>query len=317
MGGPSIDKSCSLAWITLALFAGKAESQTATPIQSDASQSYLFSTKVELVVLNATVRDKKGWLVSDLTQSDFELSEDGVPQNIRLFQHEDIPVAVALVVDHSGSMAPKLAEVIAAARTFVASSRSDDDMFVVNFNENVTLELSAGRSHANRRDQLALAIASRPTQGRTALYDAVIKASAELQTASQKKKVLIVISDGGDNASSHTLADVLSVVGRSNALVYTIGVFDEDDLDRNPAALRRLAHISGGEAFLPQQLSEIVSICEHIARDIRNQYTVGYVSSNPAQPGTYHSIRLVARAAGKGKLAVRTRAGYIAGETTK
>jgi len=312
-----MDSRCNLALLTVVFFVGNAGSQTAPSKEADTAKPYLFSTRVELVVLNATVRDKKGWLVSDLTQSDFELYEDGVPQTIRLFQHEDIPVAVGLVVDHSGSMAPKLAEVITAARTFVASSRSDDDMFVVNFNENATLELSEANRHANRPDQLALAISSRPTQGQTALYDAVIKASAQLQTASQKKKVLIVISDGGDNASSHSLAEVLTVVEQSNALVYTVGVFDEDDVDRNPAVLRRLAHVSGGEAFFPPQLSEVVSICERIARDIRNQYTVGYVSTNPAQSGVYRSIRLVARAAGRGKLAVRTRSGYLAGEPAK
>jgi VWFA-related protein len=308
---------CSLALLAVAGFVGNTGFQTAPSIETESSKPYLFSTHVEFVVLSATVLDKKGWLVSDLTQSDFELYEDGSPQTIRLFRHEDIPVAVGLVVDHSGSMRPKLSDVIAAARTFVAASRSDDDMFVVNFNEHVTLELSAATGSANRSDQLALAIASRPTQGRTALYDAVIKASTELQTVGPKKKVLIVIGDGGDNASSHSLAEALTVVERSNALAYTIGVFDKEDPDSNPAVLRRLAHATGGEAFFPTQPIDVVSICEHIASDIRNQYTIGYVSSNSARPGVYRSIRLVAHAAGKGKLVVRTRAGYIAGEAAK
>ena len=308
---------CSLALFAVALFAGNAPSQTAPSTEADASKSYLFSAKVDLVVLNATVRDAKGWFVADLTQPDFKLYEDAVPQTIKLFRHDDVPVTVGLVVDHSGSMRPKLPNVIAAARTFAGSSRPDDDMFVVNFNEKATLELSRANDRANRPEQLAVAISSRPTLGQTALYDAVVAGLQRLQTGSREKRVLIVISDGGDNASKHTLAEVLTLVEQSTALVYTIGVFDEDDPDRNPGVLRRLAHITGGEAFFPRELHDVVSICERIARDIRNQYTVGYVSTNIEQPGVYRSIRLVARAAGKGKLAVRTRAGYIARESAK
>src|SRR5205823_6794325 len=125
-------------------------------------------------------------------------------------------------------------------------------------------------------------------------------------------KALIVISDGGDNASAHKLAEVLKMAEQSSALVYTIGIFDEENRDRNPKVLRRLARATGGEAFFPGQLHEVVAICERIARDIRNQYTLGYVSSNAAQPGAYRAIRVVARATGKGKLLVRTRSGYIA-----
>jgi VWFA-related protein len=307
---------CSLALLGVGLFAGNAPSQTAPSVGTDASTPYLFSTNVELVVLNAAVRDSKRWFVADLTQSDFQLYEDSVPQTIKLFRHEDIPVTVGLVVDHSGSMSRKLPNVIAAARTFAESSRPDDDMFVVNFNERASLELSGAKGRSNP-EELAEAISSRPTLGQTALYDAILVALQRLQTGSREKKALIVISDGGDNASKHTLAEALTLVEQSTALVYTVGVFDEDDPDKNPAVLRRLAHITGGEAFFPKELDDVVAICERIARDIRNQYTIGYVSSNVEQPGAYRSIRLVARAVGKGKLAVRTRSGYIAGESAK
>jgi VWFA-related protein len=262
-------------------------------------------------MLNIAVRNRKGWFVPGLSEANFTIFEDGLPQTIRLFRHEDIPVVVGLIVDHSGSMSPKLAEVIAAARTFVAASRSDDDMFVVNFNETVTLE------PFDRPSQLAQAISSRPTLGKTALYDAVIKGLTQLQIGTRQKRVLIVISDGGDNASRHTLSEVLKAVEESNVLVYTIGVFDEDDTDKNKDVLRRLAHVSGAEAFFPQQLSEVVSICERIARDIRNQYIVGYTSTNVAKPGVYRSIRLSVHAGGQGRLEARTRSGYIAGESSK
>jgi VWFA-related protein len=266
------------------------------------------SVNVDLVVLHTTVSDRKGRVVSDLREQDFKIYEDGVRQPIRLFRHEDIPVTVGLVIDHSGSMRRKLADVIAAARTFVQSSNPEDQMFVVNFNEHVTLGLPDAIRLTNRPDELARAISNTPPTGQTALYDGIVKAREQLQAGSRDKKVLIVISDGGDNASTHTLTDVLKMAKQSSALVYTIGIFDEEDPDRNPGVLRRLARATGGEAYFPAKLGEVVEICERIARDIRHQYTIGYVSNSAAPPGSYRSIRVIA-----GKLSVRARDGYIAG----
>lgn len=281
--------------------------------QAQDPQTYQLSVNVDLVVLNATVRDQKGRVASDLRQQDFEVLEDGVRQSIQLFRHEDIPVSIGLVIDHSGSMRPKLASVVAAARTFIQSSSPDDQMFVVNFNENVTRGLPAAIPFSNRPDELASAISSTPATGKTALYDAVWKAREWLVGGSRDKKVLIVISDGGDNASAHTLADVLQAGNKSNIQVFTIGIFDPDDPDRNPAALRQLALATGGEAFVPGELSEVVSVCESIAKDIRTQYTLGYLSSAAAQSSGYHSIKVVARGTGKTRLSVRTRSGYSGG----
>src|SRR5947209_9166656 len=197
----------------------------ALPARAEAQdpQTYQLSVNVDLVVLNATVRDQKGRVASDLRQQDFEVFEDGVRQSIRIFRHEDIPVTVGLVIDHSGSMRPKLASVTAAARTFIQSSSPDDQMFVVNFNEKVTRGLPTAIPFTNRPDELASAISSTPATGKTAIYDAVWKAREWLAGGSRDKKVLIVISDGGDNASAHTLADVLHAGNKSNMQVYTIG----------------------------------------------------------------------------------------------
>jgi Ca-activated chloride channel homolog len=278
-------------------------------------QPFQISVDVNLVVLHPTVRDSKGRFASDLREQDFEIYEDGVRQAIRLFQHEDLPVTVGLVVDHSGSMRRKLPEVTAAARTFVRSSHPEDQMFVVNFNEHVALGLPQTIRFTNRADELADAISNAPANGRTALYDAVVEAEEQLRAGSREKKALIVISDGGDDASAHTLTDALKVTERSSALVYTVGIFDDDDPDRNPKVLKRLAEATGGEALFPAQLDDVVAACERIARDIRHQYTLGYVSSNAAQAGGYRAIRVVAHGTEKGKLVVRTRAGYIAGES--
>ena len=273
---------------------------------------FKISVNVNLVVLTATVRDRKGEPVANLEEQDFAVFEGGVRQTVRLFRHEDIPVTVGLVVDHSGSMKPKLSEVTAAARTFVQSSNPQDRMFVINFNEKVTLGLPSAIAWSNQPEDLEHAISNTPARGMTALYDAVTAALLRAETVGHDKKVLVVISDGGDNASGHTRDTVLNLAGHSSALIYAIGIFDEDDPDRNPEVLRKLAHATGGEAFFPGKLEEVISICARIARDIRQQYTLGYVSAETAPPGAWRSIRVTAGTPADGKLVVRTRSGYIA-----
>lgn len=283
--------------------AGGVRSQTPPSV---ADQAFRISVHVNLVILNATVRDARGGFVSDLRESDFEIYEDGVRQSIRLFRKEDVPVTVGLVIDHSASMRPKLAEVVTAARTFALSSSAEDQMFAVNFNERVSAGL-----FTNLPDDLVRAIYGTRAEGRTALYDATVQALDRLQAGRPEKKALIVISDGGDNASRHSLAELLKTAEQSSALVYTVGIFDDDDPDRNPGVLKRLAQVTGGEAFFPGQRNDVAAVCERIARDIRNQYTLGFVSSNEEQTGAFRSLRAVARM-GKRKLSVRTRSGYIA-----
>ncbi|MEX2302041.1 MAG: VWA domain-containing protein [Bryobacterales bacterium] len=278
-------------------------------------EPFRIAVDVDLVVLHPVVRDRKGRFISDLGEQDFEIYEDGVRQSIRLFQYEDTPVTIGLVVDHSRSMLPKLAQVTAAARTFVQSSNPNDQMFVVNFNEKVSLGLPGAVPFTNSSTKLEYAIANAPAAGMTALYDAVVKAinQFQLQLGAPNKKALLIISDGGDNASKHGLPEVLKLAEQSSAILYTIGLFDDADPDRNPKVLRRLARQTGGEAFFPAELSDVVAVCESIAHDIRNQYTIGYVSTNVTPKGTYRKVRVVARAADHGKLHARARAGYIAG----
>jgi Ca-activated chloride channel family protein len=268
---------------------------------------------VNLVVLHATVTDSKGRIVSDLTQQDFQVYEDGVQQQIKLFAHEDLPVVAGLVVDHSGSMKRKLAEVSTAARTFVQASNPRDRMFVVNFNEHVQLGLSPTHPFSSDPVELEQAISQAPATGMTALYDAIVKALEMLKEGGPDKKVLLVISDGGDNASTHTLTETLRLAEQSDAIVYTVGIFDQYDPDRNPKVLRRLAEVTGGLAFFPTRLEEVSAICSRIAHDIRSQYTIGYTPSNPGRPGEYRTIRVVATAPNRGKLIVRTRTGYRVG----
>ncbi len=312
LGQRSVAKTIVLPALLLAVLAVCAGYQVAPPGQDRDSESVRISVDVALVVLHATVTDREGGFVSDLGEQNFEVYENGVPQRIQVFKNEDIPVTVGLVVDHSSTMRPKLVEVSAAARTFVRSSNRDDEMFVVNFNEKVSLGLPASLRFTNSTTELEKAITNTRGGGETALYDAIARALEELQAGSRDRKVLIVISDGGDNASLHNLDQVMKLAGQSSAVIYTVGLFDPEDPDRNPGVLKRLAQATGGEAFLPGQLSDVVAICERIARDIRHQYTIGYVPAS--LPGSvYRSIRVRARAKDRGNLSVRTRTGYIAG----
>jgi len=305
-------KAIALPVLLLVVLAGYAGYRAPQQQRDRDPGSFRISVDVSLVVLHATVTDRQGGLVSDLAEPDFEVHEDGVPQRIRLFKNEDVPVTVGLVVDHSTTMQPKLAEVTAAARTFVRCSNRNDEMFVVNFNEIATLELPGGIPFTNSPAALETAITAKPTDGQTALYDAIAKALEVLQAGSRDKKVLIVVSDGGDNVSTHSLSQVMKLAGQSSAVIYTVGLFDPKDPDQNPGVLRRLARATGGEVFLPIQLGETVAICERIARDIRHQYTIGYIPTNPARDGAYRAIRVLARAKGRDGLSVRTRTGYIA-----
>ena len=273
---------------------------------------YAIQVNVDVVVLRATTQDRKNILVSGLDKDDFQVYEDGVLQTIKYFSHDDIPVTVGLVVDNSGSMTPKRHDVIAAAMAFVRSSNPQDQMFVVNFNEKVSFGLPNNTAFTDQPAQLQLALSRVAADGETALYDAVAVAVEHLRMGNRDKKVLIVISDGGDNASRHTLAEITALVAQSNAIIYTIGIFDDQDPDRNPGVLKRLAKETGGEAFLPESVKDVEPICERIARDIRNQYTIAYNPTNKKRDGTYRVIRVKANAPDHRRLSVRTRAGYVA-----
>jgi Ca-activated chloride channel family protein len=268
---------------------------------------------VGLVVLHATTENKKGVSVSGLDKNDFQVFEDGVAQRIETFSHEDIPVTVGLVVDGSGSMRPKHNDVLSAAQTFIQGSNASDEMFVVNFNEHVSFDLPDDVPFTNKPALLQQALAQSPITGETALYDALNAALKQLRRGTRDKKVLIVISDGGDNASSRSnLKQILTLAVESNAVIYTIGLFDETDLDKNPAALKQIAHATGGEFFQPETIREVVPLCAQIARDIRNQYTIAYTPTNAAQDGAFRSIQVRAKSQGHDHLVVRTRPGYFA-----
>lgn len=298
--------------LALPLIAPATRVQQALNSELPAKAPYKISVNVSSVVLHATVLNHQGAAVSGLQKGNFEVFEDGVPQQIQYYSHEDIPVTVGLVLDNSGSMGPKRTEVIAAALAFARSSNPQDQMFVVNFNEHVRFGLPPDIPFTDRPSQLQAALSTFKTDGETALYDALAAAIAHLKNGNRDKKVLIVVSDGGDNASHYTLRQVLTMAVQSNAIIYTIGIYTDEDPDQKPAALRQISKATGGEAFFPQSIPDVVPVCEQIAHDIREQYTLAYAPSNRKQDGAYRVIQVKVTAPGHGRVSVRTRAGYYA-----
>jgi VWFA-related protein len=267
-----------------------------------------------MVVLHATVQDRKGRIVSGLQKENFQVAENGIPQEILLFQREDIPVTVGIILDNSGSMRNKQAEVVAAALAFARSCNPQDEMFVVGFNDVVLLALPPDKPFTSDINDLRLAFSRLVIQGRTKLYDGLATAINHLPRATHQKKVLVLVSDGGDNASQQTFDQVMEMADKSGAIVYTLGVYDESDDDRNPKVLKRVAQATGGQAYFPESIQEVNSICLKIAQDIRSQYTLGYFSKKDSG---YHKLTATATDDRKRKLQVRTRAGYYASAVTK
>jgi VWFA-related protein len=280
--------------------------------QSPAAQEPAFrSISSDLVVLPVIVSDKRGQPVADLGRDQFAVFDNGRRVPIEFFSAEDTPVTVGLVVDASSSMRRKLGAVIAASARFASLSNPDDELFTLRFNDDVRDAVPDHR-FLLAADRLALeaALGTMVPEGRTALYDALIAGLEHLDEGTRARKVLIVMSDGGDNASSATLDEVLARARRSNATIYTIGLFDNDDPDANPRVLKALAAATGGERFMPRSTGPLLSICEHIAREVRSGYTIGY--EPPDHDGAFHRVRVVVEAPDR-KIDVRTRPGYFAG----
>ena len=303
---------CLVALFSLILLTGMISHQEYSFSQSREDNPYLISINVEMVALNATVHDGRGNLVSELAKEDFQVFEDGIPQEIEYFSREDMPVTVGLVIDNSGTMGPKRTEVITSALVFARSSNPEDQMFVVHFNENVSFGLPTNMPFTDKVDQLETALSRITADGMTALYDAVAAALDHLKKGNRDKKVLIVISDREDNASKQHLDQILAMAGKSDAIIYTIGIFDENNPDRNLRALKQLAKATGGEEFLPALAKDVVPICKRIAYDIRNQYSFSYQPTNTKQDGSFRAIQVTAKARDGKRLFVRTRTGYYA-----
>ena len=277
------------------------------------NRGFTFRRDVDEVVLNATVLDDNGRIVNDLKKDDFHVFEDGVQQIIAAFQHQDLPVSMGILVDNSGSMRDKRAAVNTAALDLVKASNPQDEAFIVNFSDEAFIDQDFTSDLGKLRDGLAHI----DSKGGTALYDAVVASADQLaKGAKRPKQVLLIVTDGEDNASSLNLEQTIRrVQDLQGPVVYSIGLLFGDEgggreAHRAKRALQLLSNETGGIAYFPKSLEYVDQICAEVAHDIRNQYTIGYHSTKPASEGGYRIVKVQAAAPGHSKLVVRTRTGY-------
>jgi len=286
--------------------------QTQSQGQSSSDSGvFVFKKEVEEVVVHATVMDDKNHLVTNLDKSAFTVFENNQPQTISSFRHEDIPVAMGIVIDNSGSMREKRDKVNKAALNLVRSSNPQDQVFVVNFNDEYYLD----QDFTSNINKLREALEKVEARGGTALYDAILASANHLKESKLQKKILFVVTDGEDNASRNSLEETVRKLQEENGpTVYAIGLLGEEKARRARRALETIAQRTGGIAFLPRTLDEVDQISSSVAHDIRNQYTIGYKPTTPKSIGGYRAIHVEAHAKGYGKLVVRTRSGYYPGQ---
>jgi Ca-activated chloride channel homolog len=297
-----------------------------TPSPRKRGDQYKINVNVNLVVLHATVIDKRGRRVNGLTEKDFRVLENGVPQKLAVFSHADIPVTMGIDIDDSGSMRDKRAEVNEAALTFVKTSNPDDQVFVVNFNDEYYLDTPG--NFAGNMEELKAALSKIDSRGGTALYDAAYASLDHLKLGNRDKKALLIVTDGEDNASRYSFAQLLQHAQQSNAVIYCIGLLGEErpgglfkihgGSDKRAAKiLKDLAEATGGKAFFPRSLDQVEPTCVNIARDIRDQYTLGYYPTDAKKDGTFRRVQIeLTDHHDSRRYIVRTRPGYYAPKRT-
>jgi Ca-activated chloride channel family protein len=268
---------------------------------------------VNLVVLHTTVLDDRGRFADGLKQDNFRVFEDKAEQKLSIFKREDVPVSMGLVIDNSGSMRDKRPRVNAAALTLVEASNPQDEAFVVNFNDDFYLDLD--KDFTNSIPELKEALERIDSRGSTALYDAIIGSLDHVKKGSKDKKVLVV-TDGEDNTSHNSLEKTVREIQKTDTVIYTIGLLTEEskkNAKRAKRALEDIAKASGGLAFFPENVDDVRNICEQVAHDIRNQYTLAYYPTNTKRDGTFRTVQVeIIPPRGRGKLTARTRNGYYA-----
>src|SRR5437899_1269685 len=289
-------------------------SQPLPPNQDANRQGGSIKVDVSLVVLHTTVLDDRGKFVDGLKGENFRVFEDKAEQKLSVFKREDVPVSMGLVIDNSGSMREKRPRVNEAALTLVQASNPQDESFVVNFNDDFYLDLD--KDFTSSIPELKEALERIDSRGSTALYDAIIGSLDHLKKASKDKRVLLVVTDGEDNTSHNSLEKTIREIQKTPTVIYTIGLLSQEskkNAKRAKRALEQIAIASGGLAYFPENVEDVHNICQPVAHDIRNQYTLAYYPTNTRRDGTFRAVTVeVTPPRGRGKLVARTRNGYYA-----
>jgi VWFA-related protein len=271
----------------------------------------VFRAESNLVVLHVNVFDGRSDAVADLPQDAFKVFEDGTPQEITFFSGADVPVTAGLILDASGSMIAREHMIIAGGSAFAQSSHPEDELFTIHFNEQVKYGLPQTVNFTSSRSLLHLALSAYRPGGRTALYDAVIAGLEHFDAAMHQKHVLVVLSDGEDNASIHTRDEMMARVRDSDAIIYTVSNANRRvGMPGDPGVLRKLAEVGGGVAYFPESDDKVIRSFDELAGNIRRGYSIGYTPRNSKRDGSYRHLKVMVSAQGRNNLKVRTRDGY-------
>jgi VWFA-related protein len=299
----------------------KPELESRSP-QQPSRKGYTIGVNVDLIVVHTTVLDKNGHFVGGLKKENFKLFEDGVAQNVASFSQEDVPLSMGIIIDTSGSMRNKIDLVNKAALAFIRASNPEDQVFLVGFNDQVELL----EDYTSDIDAITDALDNTIVTGGTALYDAIYLGVQKAQNGIKPKKAIVVITDGEDRDSYYKLDELVAKVQESDVQVYCVGFLNpvpEKGLfghwsksvpEKAHDALLRISDETGGKAFFPQKIVEIGNIVSEIAHELRNQYSIGYYSSNTARDGSYRKIRVSLDPSLAASDHVRYRRGYFAGK---
>ena len=283
---------------------------TISSLAAASQRPYTISDHVNLVLLDVSVRDGKGAFVDGLTRDDFKVIEDGRRHQISNFAAVDTPVTIGLINDNSGSMRAMRPEVVTAGLAFAKASNSEDQFFVVNFNDRIYLGLPQSIIFTDKLQTLRAALYFGQPAGQTALYDAIALGLEHLTLSSRDKRTLIVVSDGGDNVSKTKLTDLLRMVEASQVTIYTVGLMNPDDRDLNPGALRKLASLTGGRYFQPASLDQVLPAFEQISREIRSRYTISFYPDPADNKRSLHTVKVAVDDGSGRKLIAKTRTSY-------
>lgn len=276
----------------------------------------IISVRTELVAVPVIVTDGRGQHVSGLVQENFRVLENGRPQPVAVFHHGDTPVTLGLIVDRSQSMRTKTHALRTAVSALLQWNGPGDELFAVGFNDHVSFALPDDVPFTSDVKRLETALAAVPAEGQTVLYDGVVEGLKHLHLGRAEKRVLIVVSDGGDNASRETYASLVELARRSDAVIYAIGLLSPspaDEVDEDAGLLTRLCKDTGGLAYFPRTTDEVAAMSTQVARDIRDQYILGFVPGEGLDRRAFRKIEVTVTAPGQGRLRVRTRSGYILG----
>jgi Ca-activated chloride channel family protein len=299
----NITDMIKMSILGLTLYTVLALSIAGQPAKPD-EQPVTIRLDVNLTLLHAAVIDRAGQFVAGLDKTNFQLFVDETSRPITVFEPDDAPL-----VDNSASMTAKGSHVIAASLAFARACNPQDEMFVVHFSDQARLGLPPDKPFTGSISELETALSAFTAEGTTALYDAVALAISHLRETKLDRKILLIISDGGDNSSHEDLTTVLQMAQKTGVIIYCIGIYDDEDRDRKPRVLTAFSEVTGGKAFFPSELKDVRGTCVKIASDIRRQYTLGFEGQ---EDGEYHLIKITAQSRAHGDLRVRTRAGYFA-----